>query len=934
MIFDVSEANGGQPFDTLSNALTCANNVLLDSQKKGGMSIKFIQGSAQSSDNKYVEYFLPKNEWSDNEENWERVNIEKEAQANYSDVVVSPIMGIIKSSSVDYTNPSQDNICIRKEVVPGKEYVLFVPSPRIDSNYYYAFTYDIQGSTFAYRGGYKVGYNYLTAPLGAKYLFVQVRYDGAGDLTGYQLMESDVRIKENITGLKRLMKNGYDAVVLKESCYIGSDSKIKSSSSSVNYSASMEVVEGKKYVIYVKEEDISDSPYYLFTSDIDGASPIGERILYQAGTNIITAPTGANFLWVNMTFNSVGEPKGYSIFELNEYLKYAHDTASENAEILEGFGDINDLETTDKSTLVKAINEVYEGMNQKLNKVRVTSSWVEESFISQENGYIDSTGNVAGTSYKIQTFTVIASNKYRITGSRAGSSSRLACFYVDNGQGGLTPYNGQIQKVGSNGEGETISYVSNPVPDGTASGGGVVSDYHTEVYIAPENAVAVKIMTRDKTNQPPKCEKYVESATDNQETIDSIGDATQLNTENKSTLVEAINEVNSKADKAIKLLLVGSSHGMNTISQVPWIAYKSGIYIEVGSVYIGSFSLQRMYGMIQRGEKTSFKYFKGGSWTSYTNKTFAEVFNWTDWDFISLQRSATDDQIWTLTQNEADTVANAMTNINYNVAGAPAIYMSHNEALQFALDYIKAHSSTNANIIFNTGFGDAANYTPTDSATRQIIESAELMKKNFGIEYYSTARALLNARQTFLRNYGTYDSGTSETSNNLCYDSQHLDYGIGCYVVGICLLEFVFRKLGLDTELLRGYGTFEDMDGWWVSPTASNYTTPTLDMMNCAKACAKAALNDDTATSTDVAARFKWEIKYTLGSGITSTNTRTYSGNTDKYVTTLSGETSVQVTSRASKGDTPTDITSSVYESSTHTITIESVEGDIVISAS
>ena len=403
--------------------------------------------------------------------------------------------------------------------------------------------------------------------------------------------------------------------------------------------------------------------------------------------------------------------------------------------------------------------------------------------------------------------------------------------------------------------------------------------------------------------------------------------------------IEGINEAIEKSDKAIsrkfkvKLLLVGSSHGMNTISQVPWIAYNSGIDIEVGNVYIGSFSLQRMYGMIQRNEKCTFKYFKDGAWTTYTSQSFAQVFSFTDWDFISLQRSATDDQLWITTQNEADTTANSMTNINYNVSGAPAVYMSHNEALQFALDYIKANSTTNANIIFNTGFADAGNYTPTDSATTSIIETADTMKKNFGIEYYPTARAILNARQTFLRNFGNYEGSSAASSNNLCYDSQHLDYGIGCYVVGMCLLEFIFRKLGWDTELLRGYGSFENMQGWWVTPTESNYTTPTLDMMNCAKACAKAALNDPDNTSTDIANRFKWQIAYSFGSGVTSSNTISYCANTDKYTTTLSGETNVQVTSRASKGATPSDITSTVYDSSTHTITISSVEGDITITA-
>ena len=53
-MFDVSEANGGQPFDTLSDALTCANNVLLDRQKKGGMTIKYVQSSDNNS-SQYVQ---------------------------------------------------------------------------------------------------------------------------------------------------------------------------------------------------------------------------------------------------------------------------------------------------------------------------------------------------------------------------------------------------------------------------------------------------------------------------------------------------------------------------------------------------------------------------------------------------------------------------------------------------------------------------------------------------------------------------------------------------------------------------------------------------------------------------------------------------------------------------------------------------------------
>ena len=100
LMFDVSEANGEQPFDTLSDALDYANNVLLDNQKKGGMTIKYIQ----SSDNKYVQYFLTKNTWSANERDWQKTNLEAE------------VNGFI------YTNNVRINKAIRELSIDVSEY--------------------------------------------------------------------------------------------------------------------------------------------------------------------------------------------------------------------------------------------------------------------------------------------------------------------------------------------------------------------------------------------------------------------------------------------------------------------------------------------------------------------------------------------------------------------------------------------------------------------------------------------------------------------------------------------------------------------------------------------------------------------------------------------------------------------------------------------
>lgn len=368
----------------------------------------------------------------------------------------------------------------------------------------------------------------------------------------------------------------------------------------------------------------------------------------------------------------------------------------------------------------------------------------------------------------------------------------------------------------------------------------------------------------------------------------------------------------------IKLLLIGSSHGMNTIAQLPWMAYKSGFDIEVGNVYIGSLSLQRLVGYIQRNENISFKLFKNGAWTTINNMKFADVAAYTNWDFISLQRSASDDEIWLSTQNEADTEQNAMTDINYGISGSTPVYMSHTDALQFILNRITEAATNRPNIIFNSGFADASDQ-PTSSATPNIISSVKKMKDEFGIEFYSTAIAIRNARNTYLRNLG--DNGY----HNLCYDSQHLDYGIGCWVVSAALLEFVLRKLGWDIETINTFGTQEELATFVSVATPENYTLPTSETMSIAKACAKAAYNKNDNVTEALTNRFKWQVLYIIIDGITLSNTKGYSANEDIYTTTITGASSVIVTMGG------TNITDSVYDNGN--ITIGSVTGDVIITA-
>ena len=84
--FDISayHATGGvlAKYADLTAALGTNGANIPDTLRKGGMSVKFVQ----SSDNKYVQYFLTKDEWSANAEDWEKLNLEEEVSQLGQDV--------------------------------------------------------------------------------------------------------------------------------------------------------------------------------------------------------------------------------------------------------------------------------------------------------------------------------------------------------------------------------------------------------------------------------------------------------------------------------------------------------------------------------------------------------------------------------------------------------------------------------------------------------------------------------------------------------------------------------------------------------------------------------------------------------------------------------------------------------------------------------
>ena len=72
IIYDVSSHNDGAFFESISALLSSSNlsTLIPTSVRHGGMTIRFIQGSKQSSDNKYVHARLMTNEWSTDTDDW------------------------------------------------------------------------------------------------------------------------------------------------------------------------------------------------------------------------------------------------------------------------------------------------------------------------------------------------------------------------------------------------------------------------------------------------------------------------------------------------------------------------------------------------------------------------------------------------------------------------------------------------------------------------------------------------------------------------------------------------------------------------------------------------------------------------------------------------------------------------------------------------
>lgn len=722
--------------------------------------------------------------------------------------------------------------------------------------------------------------------------------------------------------------------------------------SSTYFISKFQVSQGKQYTL--GGANVTTRPVYYFYDSQDAAIPnsglIPSNTSYNTYEDVI-APAGASFVRVIGTSGSPAycKEKSTSVVTKN------------NQAIIDSVGDVSELETTEKQTVVGAINEVAGAINEMgdvsgaVEKIdAITETVVSVNMFDKSaviNGYINAaTGNIASSSssYKMSGYIPVLPNHFYYLSGRS-SNGVIRCLNADKSEvmKVLAPFNSETLQSYNLPNIDATGWVANGQFKTPANAAFVQFNV---IFAGGDSADSVMLTdvgdTYDSDYVVPAYQPYGTTTKVKQSAIDC--DDTPIEDSEKPItsggVYEALQNVTPGATQPLKILLIGSSHGMNTIAQLPFIASKSGIPVIVGNVYQGSMSMQWMLGGALRSNYNfSFKLWSNGSWGVTQSLPMANILKLYDWDYISIQRSASDDEVWTTTAAEVEALSSGVKdslNINHYQDGATAEYLDHNKTLQRVIDFIKNNANNSPTILVNSNFTDSGFYS-TDKTNTYIIPSIEKMKDNFGIEYYSTAIALRNARGTFLQLLGNYINGTyPEASHNLTYDGQHIDYGIGCYLLSITLLGFILKMRGIGIETLSGYGTREEMNtNWWVPMSGDNidrYTEPNEYTMACAKACAKAALLSMSQQNDTVKARFRWSVDYNLANGVTSSNEVPFSTHQDKYETTLTGVTSqtVTVTSQSSRSANPVDITSQVYDSSTGKITINSVEGDIVITVS
>lgn len=378
-------------------------------------------------------------------------------------------------------------------------------------------------------------------------------------------------------------------------------------------------------------------------------------------------------------------------------------------------------------------------------------------------------------------------------------------------------------------------------------------------------------------------------------------------------------------NKQLKILLIGSSHGVNTISMFPVLAYHAGIDVVCGNLYIGSATIgfyktrpavQIPYMAEHDVPFGSFALFTNGAWGSATPRTVAHALDLYAWDVIILQRGASENTAWDA----------AMSNF-----------------FQDVLDYIRDNAQNTPRIYFNSGIANATlNNKPNQiTQTNNIMSSANVMRSEFGIDIIPTAVAVQYARATCLDACGVY--------GDMASDTQHLDTGVGQFVTGCAVFEKVCKDMfNMSIRELDYLPIYSDVSGNVVNSGAQFFTPITDYYAEIGKTVAALAVQDGeykAGTASALSAKYG-ALPTTYGitnvlTNCTTDNPDASIASNEPYMAVLTADTGFEITDvTVTMGGI--DVTSDVYVPGWsqsgivhvyHTIRIGVVTGHIVITA-
>lgn len=702
-----------------------------------------------------------------------------------------------------------------------------------------------------------------------------------------------------------------DACIAKKTvnCHIGPE-KIFFNDNSL--SIRIIVIPGKKY--YIDTKNSIQFLYYVFTDENNNY--VGERKENtKISKHIEVAPSGSYYLYVCVSYMGNGN---VGITDVGEYSDY-----------------IGDIQTnTEAIHFVKeTTNELAKGLSE-ITEVLIGKNIYIFSNVGVVNGLIGTNGTIT---QKYNGFTTglipIMPNHYYSISNRSNKIYAIRCVGQDKEtvMKVLAPANEQ-------------EYTNYYLPNSDASNHTPNGQFKTpenaafvQITLTPSNNITelgdyYKIMLEDagEIYNPDFVHSEYEEGYSNTIILDNSIDKDKIPTQNSTKPVESGGVYNAlqlfKEKKSLRVLLIGSSHGVNTISMFPVLAKHAGVNIVCGNLYTGSATIgfykerptvQIPFLAENDGNFSRFAIYDG-EWTIVpSQRSIKYALNEYKWDVIILQRGASENTKW----NEE--MANYFQNL---------------------LDYIKNNCDYNPRIYFNSGIANANNTDDKSSQvlqTKAIMTSAKKMKGEFGIDIIPTGIAVQYARATCLHNIGSY--------TDMASDSQHLDTGVGQYVTGCTVFDKIVRDFfNLDIRELDYLPAYSDVANNVVNSGSEYFTPITNYYSRIAKTVAALAVQEEEyieETATMLHERYgSLPVSYTITNtlaGCRNQNNAMSINSDEVYMTTLdvdSGKTmqSVVVTMDG------VDVTSSVYIGSYqqggitiiyHAIRIGKVTGDIVITA-